>query len=389
MDYDTLLFVWDAFSFILFAVVILSTLHEPKGLRKNSNLVIASLLMFVALFLYYRETRFLSEGIRYSGLAFVTYAFSAGSQMMIITMITHLYKRNHFTKKVFLLILGYALLSGVVMEIDSIYGSYVSKHLLIGVINGIPQLHLITFIIIYAKKWYQNIFTIQVVSLMFIYGSRSYIIFTDLGNVSFETASNQHIGLFMIANVIIYSYFISYLIVKGIKTTNELHYHKGLVESSLTNAIRLSEIDPLTKIYNRRKIVEIIKEFEQFEYGSTLTFSIIIADVNSFKEINDKYGHTTGDEVLVFIASTIKDAVRKQDVCARWGGDEFLVLLPETDYETATYVAEKIKKNFKTMKCELIDNFVDLSFGVSTSSETKHISDLIDIADQRMYQRKL
>ncbi len=385
MDYDTLLYVWDAFSFILFVVVLLANIHEPKGLRKNFQLILASLLLFFGLFLFNREWYLLSEGRYIPMFTFFTYGFSAAGHMMIISLITFLYRKKGFTKKIYVLIIAYSLLVGAVMEIDAIFGGFTSKHIWIGIINFIPQAHLVYYIVTNDKKYYRNIFVLQVMILGLIYIMKTVNLVVNFDIISLANPTRLDQGLLMIANVVIYSYFLSYLLVKGLIINNELNYHKSLVESSLSKAIELSEIDSLTNVYNRRKIEEVFSNFDSFNQAQDILFSVVMIDINKFKRINDELGHQVGDEVLKFVASEISTSLRNFDIVSRWGGDEFLLILPNADLTNTEIVVDKIKKRFKDNPCISMNACVELSFGYSSSEEGLSNTDLIKLADERMY----
>lgn len=129
----------------------------------------------------------------------------------------------------------------------------------------------------------------------------------------------------------------------------------------------LSRIDPLTKLSNRRDILEKL-EYEQAKYERFgKDFSIILGDIDFFKKINDQFGHDAGDCVLKVIADILKSSIRKVDFLARWGGEEFLALLTETNLSGAARVAEKIKITIEKHKYEFDKNpaQVTMSFGVA------------------------
>ena len=145
--------------------------------------------------------------------------------------------------------------------------------------------------------------------------------------------------------------------------------------------------DPLTKIFNRLAFTEALsKEFKRMQRSQN-PFSIILMDVDNFKKVNDSYGHSTGDEVLVKIAATMKQTIRETDLVARLGGEEFVVLLPDTS-ENAVIVAEKIKTavaGFDHPKA----GQVTISAGIATSQlEDADGEVALNKADKAMYQAK-
>jgi len=103
-----------------------------------------------------------------------------------------------------------------------------------------------------------------------------------------------------------------------------------------------SRIDPLTRLANRRDILEKIEQEHSRAFRHKRTFSLILVDIDDFKQINDTYGINVGDDVLVEIACVLRECVRSEDICSRWGGEEFLFLLPETGIEGALSVAQKV-----------------------------------------------
>ena len=152
---------------------------------------------------------------------------------------------------------------------------------------------------------------------------------------------------------------------------------------------KLANIDALTDIYNRRKIEEI------YEYELTKckrysrNFSLIFFDVNDFKIINDILGHHIGDDVLVKISNTIKNNIRSTDSFGRWGGDEFLIILPETNIEQAKNLINQLEKKLQNTNFELKENFkVTCSFGYAQYKEGDCLDSLIKRADESMYDIK-
>ncbi|NLM43466.1 MAG: GGDEF domain-containing protein [Clostridiales bacterium] len=152
---------------------------------------------------------------------------------------------------------------------------------------------------------------------------------------------------------------------------------------------KISGIDKLTNLYTR-KYFEMVLQNEIY-INSTIqgTFSLIMMDIDKFKQINDRYGHQKGDEILQKVAAIVLDTVRKSDVCARYGGEEFLILLPRTDSEGAYNLAEKIRKNIEKARLLGYHNPITVSLGIATYPiHSSWMKDLIDKADQALYHSK-
>ena len=148
--------------------------------------------------------------------------------------------------------------------------------------------------------------------------------------------------------------------------------------------------DPLTGLTNRRAMEEIL-ELENFRaLRSRQPFSIVLADLDRFKLINDTYGHEAGDEVLRETARRLQRHLRHQDMVARWGGEEFLILLPETDAVAAQTVAEKLRRAIAETPAEVGPNLLPLtmSLGVDTVHFSQPQEDFLRRADQNLYRAK-
>jgi diguanylate cyclase (GGDEF)-like protein len=154
---------------------------------------------------------------------------------------------------------------------------------------------------------------------------------------------------------------------------------------------QLSITDSLTELYNRRHFFEIaILEFERTRrYNRTL--SVMMIDIDHFKNINDTHGHAVGDLALCEIVTRIKSSVRTVDIVARYGGEEFVVLMPETGVEEARQVAERIRQIVANRPIEHKDAIIlaTLSLGVAEMDKnTKDLDELIKYADRALYKAK-
>jgi diguanylate cyclase (GGDEF)-like protein len=171
----------------------------------------------------------------------------------------------------------------------------------------------------------------------------------------------------------------------------------ALERNRLLNKIReLAVRDALTGLYNRRELhrfltYELIKS-QRYKHP----FSLLMMDIDNFKEINDRYGHRIGDEILQRVAQVLINNVRACDLPARYGGDEFIVVLPETPASQAWYGAERVRKAIEDLSIQVTDESgltekieITISTGV-TEYPNDAISEemLIEGADQALYQAK-
>jgi diguanylate cyclase (GGDEF)-like protein len=151
-----------------------------------------------------------------------------------------------------------------------------------------------------------------------------------------------------------------------------------------------SQTDPLTELYNRRYITQRILDEEVRNARSSKEFSVVICDIDFFKKVNDKYGHDCGDYVLKALSQLLRSSLRKQDYVARWGGEEFLLLLPETNAEGGKIVAEGLKQKVEDMQL-LYNEFkinITMTFGVSEYNKESGIDAMIIRADNALYEGK-
>jgi len=154
----------------------------------------------------------------------------------------------------------------------------------------------------------------------------------------------------------------------------------------------LSNTDFLTGLYNRRFIMDVLKlEFQRMRRKKG-HLSLIILDIDHFKRINDAYGHPQGDQVLVRIAELLRVDLRPYDVAARFGGEEFVILLPETRLDQSVEAAERLRKKIAAAKFPppLQDLALTVSLGVASCPEMpiESIHDLIKAADDGLYRAK-
>ncbi|KQC08805.1 MAG: hypothetical protein APR62_03975 [Smithella sp. SDB] len=152
-----------------------------------------------------------------------------------------------------------------------------------------------------------------------------------------------------------------------------------------------SKQDPLTGLYNRREMWTRMESERERQLRLSKPFTVIIGDIDDFKNVNDTYGHDGGDYVLITIARLMKDMVRGIDFTSRWGGEEFLIMLVETDLNDGKNVAERIRKKIEDteFKYKNVNIPITMTFGLSVYKEASdNIEACIKRADQALYKGK-
>ena len=186
-----------------------------------------------------------------------------------------------------------------------------------------------------------------------------------------------------------YSSAISKRLLEGIR----LQHANGLMAVQLRSALEKVELDaatdPLTGQWNRRALDNILKRQVELQLAGNRPFSILMLDIDFFKQINDELGHMVGDDVLRAFAHRLRDDLRPGDFCARFGGEEFVVVLPQTALATALDVAERIRKCIA--HAPLLEKprvQVTVSIGVATREQGQSIGELLAKADAAVYCAK-
>jgi len=129
------------------------------------------------------------------------------------------------------------------------------------------------------------------------------------------------------------------------------------------------------------------QEFERSKrYNNALSF--LIFDIDDFKVVNDTYGHDVGDEILKFIATNVKNIIRNTDIFARWGGEEFVVLMPQTPIEGAYKIAEKIRSTIHQESRKSNLPHITCSFGISVMKQNEDEHEIFKKADESLYKAK-
>lgn len=230
---------------------------------------------------------------------------------------------------------------------------------------------LIVFLgIILAREWYDYIFpSITVAEVVYFLNIEplnptQYGIYSPLPTRAFDLSVN-----FLIVCAIIFAI----LMVLNRYFDAE---HERIFNMSIT--------DQLTGIYNRRHLYH---QIELFGTEKKPNFAILMMDLNNFKRVNDVYGHTVGDEVLRAFGEVLKNACRKKDLPVRYGGDEFILVLPDTEIKDVAVIQSRILEYFTPIAEKYSDLGLSISFGIANSAG-KSLEEIMQMADDHLYKNK-
>jgi|GEM_PF-4215978 len=177
----------------------------------------------------------------------------------------------------------------------------------------------------------------------------------------------------------------------GNEVISHIYFVKNIAEQleHEEKLILLAKKDQMTETYSREAGLAYLKDLLIQQENSSLEVSILFLDINALKEVNDNFGHQTGDELITQVVEAIKESTRSDDIIARLGGDEFLIILPDSDRKNAEMIKNRIKKNTENRN-EKKDFSISVSIGIASSGEieSKNTDELINLADHRMYEAK-
>ncbi len=174
--------------------------------------------------------------------------------------------------------------------------------------------------------------------------------------------------------------------IKHLPVVDERGNIVGIITATdiLHRVTHVALVDPLTKIYNRRYLDVLL-----FKLRKRLGFSILMLDIDDFKKINDNYGHTFGDKVLINLGKVLLSCIRNYDDAIRYGGEEFLVVLYRAGLQDAKQVAERIRTKFYESKYEEVPGLkISVSIGIACGVNGDNLWDVIKKADKALYQAK-
>lgn len=170
----------------------------------------------------------------------------------------------------------------------------------------------------------------------------------------------------------------------------DLAISRKQLRASLEKIKDMAIHDDLTGFFNRRHLMELIDSENNRSERTGCNFSLAIMDLDKFKNINDSFGHQTGDNVLVVFSSIVRNVLRKTDFCGRYGGEEFLILLTQTDLEEAKIFAERVRTCVETSSFPELRNQskVTVSVGIAQHKAKESIEKTISRADAALYRAK-
>ncbi|MGM0689793.1 MAG: GGDEF domain-containing protein [Bacillota bacterium] len=181
-------------------------------------------------------------------------------------------------------------------------------------------------------------------------------------------------------------YFALFIMISSI-SSYRINVYKRMQYINNIELKRLSETDTLTGIYIRRKFDQEVNKLMDLASRYNHPLSLVLFDIDNLKRINDEYGHLTGDRVLSTLAGIVKAALRSSDIFARWGGDEFAILLPHTTKSQARELAERIRDIIVSHYFTQV-GYISCSFGVTAYQKGDDINSLISRVDRRLYKAK-
>lgn len=169
----------------------------------------------------------------------------------------------------------------------------------------------------------------------------------------------------------------------------DITQQKQLIE----NLNNIASYDYLTKIYNRRSLLEAGDKALIKSRSAGYPFTLLMLDIDHFKHINDKYGHLAGDEVLKALANACRSKIRCTDIIGRFGGEEFLIILPDADGDNAYHVALGIKDFIEHLNIQVNAQIINITVSIgmitlSPSDSSRSLYELIDLADMALYKAK-
>jgi len=196
----------------------------------------------------------------------------------------------------------------------------------------------------------------------------------------------------VVANIKLHSdgraYWSLFICVARDQLYNELLEARSQLEEKAKELHQLATTDPLTGLLNRRELQNLAKRNMSQAARDGSNFAVLTFDIDDFKLVNDTYGHQVGDEVIQHIANLLTENRRDHDLVARVGGEEFVILLPGINEESAFGFAEKLRKKIESQPKDNLKVTVSIGLVISGSKSDNHFEKLLALSDQALYESK-
>lgn len=335
--------------------------YFDKNMKKDARYLKPLILLIAIVYTLFMipEYLFLSKESNYLNLITIRVL-----TLVIIGCLYYMVKKSHDSNKISLLV--------SIIEII-LLGSYfvlISQYNTVEFFLKVMDLIILSSVIFILPNKFTNKITVSLIL---------YIIFFIMAIYKFPSVEYQHFVAGMVYSFIMI--LVTTITYYKINYSNRINYTHE-IELKI-----LSETDHLTGIYNRIKFDNELIRWIRHKDRYKGALSLIMMDFDDFKHINDKYGHLAGDRVLKDGVDVVKKMVRTTDVFARWGGEEFIMLLPETDCEKAVALAERIRKALEDYNFQ-IDKSVTCSFGVVEILEGEPMQNVVNRVDELLYVSK-
>jgi len=234
-------------------------------------------------------------------------------------------------------------------------------------------------------------FALNLPGVYLILGARAGAV-VAIGSVTFVVTGNAHLEQPYSANAIT-TCVLAIVYISGFFhafSARSISFHHGMVEANRKLADMAAK-DPLTGLYNARAYYGLCDSALHQAQRSGGSFAMLFVDLDHFKRINDQYGHEAGDVVLKAVAQCLRRAVRQSDIVGRIGGEEFSVLLPDTDRDGAMQLAEKLRSDIEALMPDIGTERLRITASIGVAGRqgaAQSIADVQRLADQAMYEAK-
>ncbi len=374
------------FALFTFFSILISSFVSKDTLKENKRIIISSFFLLITIIAITFDLSVFRDDVSTVLWQFlIAFSFTM-STFLLVNEIKLLYIRETSLNILHILLIATAL--GGFMAIVMWLELYFISSIIYGLLILLPYLYLMFFINEHTKKIFKSVFFYQLSLIIIFFSIR--IIEAGSGSepVDYSEITSTYAALTMIPFIVLITVYISYLLEKERLQRLQIKNTQVELEKYIEKVKEASETDMLTEIANRYKIADKLDNYLKDYLKNSEIFSIMMIDVNLFKYINDNYGHVIGDEVLKFVPEVIQPLLDKDDLIGRWGGDEFIIILPDRDDTYAQNLKDRIDDVFKKTKFAVIDDYISLAIGFVSVVHDLGISELINIADERMYEDK-